>query len=79
MPGPAEVTGQSLKDVLAGTKERHQPLGMASLPFRRVCTRCPSVGDAIHLQNSLHAPLPKLGTWVGRRRLEDLVLNHGAS
>nr|XP_021148578.1 microsomal triglyceride transfer protein isoform X1 [Columba livia]XP_021148579.1 microsomal triglyceride transfer protein isoform X1 [Columba livia] len=43
MPGPAEVTGQSLKDVLAGTKEQHQPLGMASLPFRRVCTHCPSL------------------------------------
>ncbi|KAK4821154.1 hypothetical protein QYF61_014249 [Mycteria americana] len=43
MPGPAEVAGQSLKDALAGTEGRHQPLGMASLPFRRVCTRCPSL------------------------------------
>ncbi|KAM6416063.1 microsomal triglyceride transfer protein-like [Rhynochetos jubatus] len=43
MPGPAEMPGQSLEDVLAGTGERHRPLGMASLPFRRVCTRCPSL------------------------------------
>ncbi|XP_017688132.1 PREDICTED: microsomal triglyceride transfer protein large subunit-like [Lepidothrix coronata] len=43
MPGPAEVSGQSLEDVLAGTEGQHQPLGMASLPFRRVCTNCPSL------------------------------------
>uniref|UniRef100_A0A8C3QNI9 Vitellogenin domain-containing protein n=1 Tax=Cyanoderma ruficeps TaxID=181631 RepID=A0A8C3QNI9_9PASS len=43
MPGPAEVSGQSLKDVLAGVEARPQPLGMASLPFRRVCTHCPSL------------------------------------
>ncbi|XP_074448920.1 microsomal triglyceride transfer protein-like [Larus michahellis] len=43
MPGPAEVAGRSLEDVLAGIEGRHQPLGMASLPFRRVCTRCPSL------------------------------------
>ncbi|XP_009487512.2 microsomal triglyceride transfer protein-like [Pelecanus crispus] len=43
MPGPAEVARRSLKDVLAGTEGQHQPLGMASLPFRRVCTRCPSL------------------------------------
>ncbi|XP_076194279.1 microsomal triglyceride transfer protein-like [Aptenodytes patagonicus] len=43
MPGPAEVAGRSLEDVLAGTEGQHQPLGMASLPFRRVCTRCPSL------------------------------------
>ncbi|GAB0192491.1 microsomal triglyceride transfer protein-like [Grus japonensis] len=43
MPGPAEVAGRSLEDALAGTEGRHQPLGMASLPFRRVCTRCPSL------------------------------------
>ncbi|KAM6130227.1 microsomal triglyceride transfer protein-like [Phoenicopterus ruber ruber] len=42
-PGPAEVAGRSLEDALAGTEGRHQPLGMASLPFRRVCTRCPSL------------------------------------
>ncbi|XP_010182015.1 PREDICTED: microsomal triglyceride transfer protein large subunit-like [Mesitornis unicolor] len=42
-PGPAEVAGQNLKDVLAGMEGRHQPLGMASLPFWRVCTRCPSL------------------------------------
>ncbi|RLV97697.1 hypothetical protein DV515_00011504 [Chloebia gouldiae] len=43
MPGPAEVSGQSLKDVLAGMGAEPQPLGMASLPFRRVCTHCPSL------------------------------------
>ncbi|XP_071294429.1 microsomal triglyceride transfer protein-like [Agelaius tricolor] len=43
MPGLAEVSGQSLEDVLAGTGARPQPLGMASLPFRRVCTHCPSL------------------------------------
>ncbi|KAM6203821.1 uncharacterized protein WM294_005385 [Sarcoramphus papa] len=43
MPGPTEVAGQSLEDALAGTEGRHQPLGMASLPFKRVCTRCPSL------------------------------------
>ncbi|KAM6329799.1 microsomal triglyceride transfer protein-like [Podargus strigoides] len=43
MPGPAEVAGQSLEDALAGTEGQHQRLGMASLPFRRVCTRCPSL------------------------------------
>ncbi|XP_063262569.1 microsomal triglyceride transfer protein-like [Prinia subflava] len=43
MPGPAEVSGQSLQDVLSGTEPRPQPLGMASLPFRRVCTHCPSL------------------------------------
>ncbi|XP_010578308.1 PREDICTED: microsomal triglyceride transfer protein large subunit-like [Haliaeetus leucocephalus] len=43
MPGPAEVAGQSLEDALAGMEGRHQPLGMASLPFRRVCTHCPSL------------------------------------
>ncbi|XP_039562657.1 microsomal triglyceride transfer protein large subunit-like isoform X2 [Passer montanus] len=42
-PGPAEVSGQSLKDVLAGVGAQPQPLGMASLPFRRVCTHCPSL------------------------------------
>ncbi|XP_053928271.1 microsomal triglyceride transfer protein-like [Cuculus canorus] len=43
VPSPAEVAGKSLKDALAGTEGQHQPLGMASLPFRRVCTRCPSL------------------------------------
>ncbi|XP_008633742.1 PREDICTED: microsomal triglyceride transfer protein large subunit [Corvus brachyrhynchos] len=43
MPGPAEVSGQSLEDVLAGTDARPQPLVMTSLPFRRVCTHCPSL------------------------------------
>ncbi|XP_061857516.1 microsomal triglyceride transfer protein [Colius striatus] len=43
MPGPAEVTAQSFEDVLASTEGQHQPLGMASLPFRRVCTHCPSL------------------------------------
>uniref|UniRef100_H1A204 Microsomal triglyceride transfer protein large subunit-like n=1 Tax=Taeniopygia guttata TaxID=59729 RepID=H1A204_TAEGU len=43
MPGPAEVSGQSPKDVLAGMGAEPQPLGMASLPFRRVCTHCPSL------------------------------------
>ncbi|XP_010150151.1 PREDICTED: microsomal triglyceride transfer protein large subunit-like [Eurypyga helias] len=43
MPGPAEMPGGSLEDALAGTGEQHQPLGIASLPFRRVCTHCPSL------------------------------------
>ncbi|KAM6262974.1 microsomal triglyceride transfer protein large subunit-like [Spheniscus humboldti] len=43
MPGPAEVAGRSLEDALAGMEGQHQPLGMASLPFRRVCTHCPSL------------------------------------
>ncbi|XP_014795886.1 PREDICTED: microsomal triglyceride transfer protein large subunit-like [Calidris pugnax] len=43
MPTPAEVAGKSLEDVLAGTERKHQPLGMASLPFRRICTHCPSL------------------------------------
>ncbi|KAM6265894.1 microsomal triglyceride transfer protein-like [Porphyrio hochstetteri] len=43
MPGPAEMDGQILEDVLAGTEGQHQPLGMASLPFRRVCTHCLSL------------------------------------
>ncbi|XP_009464350.1 PREDICTED: microsomal triglyceride transfer protein large subunit-like [Nipponia nippon] len=43
MPGPTEVAGQSLEDALASMEGPHQPLGMASLPFRRVCTRCPSL------------------------------------
>uniref|UniRef100_A0A8C0EPB8 Vitellogenin domain-containing protein n=1 Tax=Bubo bubo TaxID=30461 RepID=A0A8C0EPB8_BUBBB len=42
-PGPAEVAGQSLEDVLSGMEEQHQPLGMPSLPFRRVCTLCPTL------------------------------------
>ncbi|XP_074686099.1 microsomal triglyceride transfer protein-like [Strix aluco] len=42
-PGPAEVAGQSLEDALSGMEEQHQPLGMPSLPFRRVCTLCPSL------------------------------------
>uniref|UniRef100_A0A8B9MK23 Vitellogenin domain-containing protein n=1 Tax=Accipiter nisus TaxID=211598 RepID=A0A8B9MK23_9AVES len=54
MPGPAVVAGQSLEDALAGMEGRHQPLGMASLPFRRVCTHCQSVSDATHPQNSPH-------------------------
>lgn len=52
MPGRAEVSGQSLEDVLAGTGARPRPLGMASLPFRRVCTHCPSVSDTAEPQNS---------------------------
>ncbi|CAN0235898.1 unnamed protein product [Bubo scandiacus] len=43
MPGPAEVAGQSLEDALSGMEEQHQPLGMPSLPFRRVCTLCPTL------------------------------------
>ncbi|XP_059333663.1 microsomal triglyceride transfer protein-like [Ammospiza nelsoni] len=43
VPGLAEVSGQSFEDVLAGTGARPQPLGTASLPFRRVCTHCPSL------------------------------------
>uniref|UniRef100_A0A8C5X886 Vitellogenin domain-containing protein n=1 Tax=Malurus cyaneus samueli TaxID=2593467 RepID=A0A8C5X886_9PASS len=43
VPAPAEVSGQSLEDVLAGMETQPQPLGMASLPFRRVCTHCPSL------------------------------------
>ncbi|XP_064573336.1 microsomal triglyceride transfer protein-like isoform X3 [Zonotrichia leucophrys gambelii] len=41
--GLAEASGQSLENVLAGTGAQPQPLGMASLPFRRVCTHCPSL------------------------------------
>ncbi|KAM9232988.1 microsomal triglyceride transfer protein-like [Leptosomus discolor] len=43
MPGPAEADGRSLEDTLAGMEGWHQPLGMASLPFKRVCTHCPSL------------------------------------
>ncbi|XP_062436635.1 microsomal triglyceride transfer protein-like [Rhea pennata] len=43
MPSPAEVPGQSLEDALAGTQGKHQPLGMACLHYRRVCTHCPSL------------------------------------
>ncbi|XP_057259310.1 microsomal triglyceride transfer protein-like [Pezoporus wallicus] len=43
IPGPAEVAARSLKDALAGMEGQHQPLSMASLPFRRVCTHCPSL------------------------------------
>ncbi|XP_009979427.1 PREDICTED: microsomal triglyceride transfer protein large subunit-like, partial [Tauraco erythrolophus] len=34
---------QQLQLVSSGWKGQHQPLDMASLPFRRVCTRCPSL------------------------------------
>lgn len=44
-PAPEEEARRSLEDALAGTDGQHQPLGMASLPFRRGCTHCPSVGD----------------------------------
>lgn len=60
IPGPAEVAARSLKDVLAGMKGQHQPLSMASLPFRRVYTHCPSVSDSTQPQNSPHA-LPQAG------------------
>ncbi|XP_069719408.1 microsomal triglyceride transfer protein-like [Phaenicophaeus curvirostris] len=51
-PSPAEVAGKSLKDALAGTEGQHQPLGMASVPFRRVCTRCPSLRAYLKAFNS---------------------------
>uniref|UniRef100_A0A672UI22 Vitellogenin domain-containing protein n=1 Tax=Strigops habroptila TaxID=2489341 RepID=A0A672UI22_STRHB len=43
IPGPAEVAARSLEDALAVMKGRHQPLGRASLPFRRPCIHCPSL------------------------------------
>nr|XP_038037636.1 LOW QUALITY PROTEIN: microsomal triglyceride transfer protein-like [Anas platyrhynchos] len=42
-PAPEEEARRSLEDALAGTDGQHQPLGMASLPFRRGCTHCPSL------------------------------------
>ncbi|KAK2530834.1 hypothetical protein Q9233_006053 [Columba guinea] len=75
MPGPAEVTGQSLKDVLAGTKERHQPLGMASLPFRRVCTHCPSLRAYLKAFDSQRVkidPSKAATTWQFQRFIQML-------
>ncbi|XP_035167755.1 microsomal triglyceride transfer protein-like [Oxyura jamaicensis] len=42
-PAPEEEARRSLEDALAGTDGQHQPLGTASLPFRRGCTHCPSL------------------------------------
>ncbi|XP_051474207.1 microsomal triglyceride transfer protein-like [Apus apus] len=55
-PGPAEVAGQSLKDALAGTRGHHQPLARTSLPFRRVCTRCPSLRAYLKALDSQRIP-----------------------
>ncbi|XP_056351560.1 microsomal triglyceride transfer protein-like [Oenanthe melanoleuca] len=75
MPGPAEVSGQSLKDVLASTEAWPQPLGMASLPFRRVCTHCPSLRaflKAFHRQ-SIQTDTSKVATtWQFQRFIQML-------
>lgn len=46
--GPAVAAEQSLENMLAGTEGQHQPLAIASLPFRRGCTHCPSVSGSMH-------------------------------
>lgn len=51
-PAPEEEARRSLEDALAGTDGQHQPLGTASLPFRRGCTHCPSVSDTAWPQKS---------------------------
>ncbi|XP_052533299.1 microsomal triglyceride transfer protein-like isoform X1 [Tympanuchus pallidicinctus] len=40
---PSEAAEQSLENMLAGMEGQHQPLAIASLPFRRSCTHCPSL------------------------------------
>ncbi|XP_009574040.1 PREDICTED: microsomal triglyceride transfer protein large subunit-like [Fulmarus glacialis] len=72
IPGPAEVAGGSLEDVLAG---RPQPLGMASLPFRRVCTHCPSLRaylKAFDSQRVKMDTLKAMTTWQFQRFIQML-------
>lgn len=47
-PSPAVAAEESLENVLASIEGQHQPLAIASLPFRRGCTHCPSVGGSMH-------------------------------
>uniref|UniRef100_A0A663N608 Microsomal triglyceride transfer protein-like n=2 Tax=Athene cunicularia TaxID=194338 RepID=A0A663N608_ATHCN len=77
-PGPAELAGQSLEDALSGTEEQHQPLGMASLPFRRVCTRCPSLRAYLKSFDSQRVKMDTskaATTWQFQRLIQML---HGA-
>ncbi|XP_054238570.1 microsomal triglyceride transfer protein-like [Indicator indicator] len=60
VPGPAEGAGQSLENVLAGMEGQHQPLAMTSLPFRRVCTHCPSLRTYL---KGLDSQRVKTDTW----------------
>lgn len=48
---PSGAAEQSLENMLAGMEGQHQPLAIASLPFRRGCTHCPSVGGFMHPHN----------------------------
>ncbi|XP_030309578.1 microsomal triglyceride transfer protein [Calypte anna] len=75
MPSLTEVTGQSLEDALAGMKGQHHPLSMASLPFRRVCTHCPSLRAYLKAFNSprIKADVSKAATtWQFQRFIQML-------
>ncbi|POI21843.1 hypothetical protein CIB84_014409, partial [Bambusicola thoracicus] len=74
-PGPAVASEQSLENVLAGTEGQHQPLAIASLPFRRGCTHCPSLRAYLKTFDSRRAKMDvskAATTWQFQRFIQML-------
>ncbi|XP_021255262.1 microsomal triglyceride transfer protein large subunit-like [Numida meleagris] len=74
-PGPAAAAEQSLENLLAGMEGQHQPLAIASLPFRRSCTHCPSLRAYLKTFDSRQAKMDvskAATTWQFQRFIQML-------
>ncbi|OXB63853.1 hypothetical protein ASZ78_004148 [Callipepla squamata] len=74
-PGPAVADEQSLENALSGTEGQYQPLAIASVPFRRSCTHCPSLRAYLKTFDSRRARMDiskAATTWQFQRLIQML-------
>uniref|UniRef100_A0A8C9G781 Vitellogenin domain-containing protein n=1 Tax=Pavo cristatus TaxID=9049 RepID=A0A8C9G781_PAVCR len=74
-PSPAVAAEQRLENMLAGTEGQHQPLAIASLPFRRGCIHCPSLRAYLKTFDSWRAKMDvskAAATWQFQRFIQML-------
>uniref|UniRef100_A0A8V0ZE81 Microsomal triglyceride transfer protein-like n=1 Tax=Gallus gallus TaxID=9031 RepID=A0A8V0ZE81_CHICK len=74
-PSPAVAAEESLENVLASIEGQHQPLAIASLPFRRGCTHCPSLTAYLKTFDSQQAKMDiskAATTWQFQRFIQML-------
>nr|XP_020638768.1 microsomal triglyceride transfer protein large subunit-like [Pogona vitticeps] len=64
VPGPKELSGKTLEDVLAAVLQKPQPINIASDPAKRICTQCPTLRTYLktHAKKKLKINLSRAST-----------------
>uniref|UniRef100_A0ABM5G111 Microsomal triglyceride transfer protein-like isoform X1 n=1 Tax=Pogona vitticeps TaxID=103695 RepID=A0ABM5G111_9SAUR len=64
VPGPKELSGKNLEDVLAAVLQKPQPINIASDPAKRICTQCPTLRTYLktHAKKKLKINLSRAST-----------------